>query len=372
MKGKEKISYWMNPAWGLMPFLLYAFLVIFISFQQALLISFMGGLGSLFLLPSFLRHKVFPFFLFVSVAILGVNCSFLLLPLSVKGILFVRIFPELVLFLFTCMLLSFGRIRFVKWMYRFQRRYLNFSIKQSLYETFFTLRLIKNTVIVFLIIVLSYFLFFRDAHTPQIHRLLLGGMRFVFILTLISFSQIRLYWLNKRFQNEDWLPIIDEDAQVIGKIARSVSYQFKEKYLHPHLRILLFYKGKVYLQVHEKTLLSEGKGYDTPLSMDLCYSQDFPTTINILMRNAELSFHLRPKFFTRYLFERANLRRMVFLYTLILPDDSFLSGKFFRKGKLWTEQEIDNNIGKGVFSAGFEEEYELLKTTVFPVMKMMY
>lgn len=371
MKGKEKISYWMNPAWGLLPFLLYALLVNFMNFKYALLFCLMASIGSLFFLPRFFKHKVFPFFLFVSIAVLALNYLLALLPLSADARFFTRLFPEFSILTLICLIL-FNRHRFVKWMYRLQDRYLPFSIKSSFYETFFLFRILKHFLIIYLVIVLSYFVFFPDYHAPERHRFMFGELRFFLILGLIVFSQVRLYWLNRRFQNEDWLPIIDEDAQVIGKIARTVSYQFKEKYLHPHLRILVFYKGKIYLQMRDVHRYTDINRYDTPLALDLCYLQDFTGGVSELMHKANLPSNLHPKFFTRYIFERKHLRRMIFLYTLIVSDDSFLSNKFFKKGKLWTEQEIDNNIGKGVFAEVFEEEYELLKTTVFPVMKMMY
>lgn len=371
MKGKGKISYWMNPAWGLLPFLLYALLVNFMNFKYALLYCFIVAVASLFFLPCFFKHKVFPFFLFVSIGILALNYLLSLLPFSLNGRFWIRLFPEFSILILMCLIL-FNRHRFVKWMYQVQERYLPFSIKSSFYETFFLFRILKHFIIIYLVIVLSYFIFFSDYHAPELHRFMFGELRFLMILIVIVFSLVRLYWLNRRFRNEDWLPIIDEDAQVIGKIARTVSYQFKEKYLHPHLRILVFHKGKIYLQMRDSHRLSDIKGYDTPLAQDLCYLQDFTGGVNELMHKAGLPSGLHPKFFTRYIFERKQLRRMVFLYTLIVSDDSFLSDKFFRKGKLWTEQEIDNNIGKGVFAEVFEEEYELLKTTVFPVMKMMY
>ncbi|MGL4293562.1 MAG: hypothetical protein ACRCSQ_08300 [Bacteroidales bacterium] len=184
-------------------------------------------------------------------------------------------------------------------------------------------------------------------------------------------AQFRLYWLNRRFKNEEWLPIIDENAQVIGKVAASVSYQFKERFLHPHIRILIFYKGMIYLKPRDPMRKIEVGYQDTPLAKDLRYMQDAPHVVDSLMKKGGFPNTVHPRFFSRYIFEVSSLRRMIFLYTLIVPDETCFSHKVFQKGKLWTEQEIENNIGKEVFSTVFEEEFELLQTAVFPIMKMM-
>ncbi|MEG1586916.1 MAG: hypothetical protein RR346_08570 [Bacteroidales bacterium] len=370
MKGKERISYMANPAWGLLPFLLYAFLVNFINYKICLFISLAFGLGCLWFLPFFLRRKVFPLFLFITIWVLGVCCIVALIPFPPTWTRYLRLLPDSLLLLVVSEILL-DRRSFIGRLFRMQKRFLKFSIKANLYEYFFLLRLLKRFLIFYLVIVLVYLIFLKQMHSPEIHAFMYGQLRLLLILALFSFSYFRLYLLNRKFRNEDWLPIIDENAQVIGRIARSVSYQFKEKYLHPQVRILFFYKGMLYLKPRDALHIYNKGKYDTPLAKDLRFMQDFPSAVSELMKMAGFSSLVHPRFFSRYLFEREHVRRMMFLYIMTVKDESCFAHKIFHKGKLWTEQEIDNNIGKGVFGEAFEEEFELLKTTVFPVMKMM-
>lgn len=368
MKGKERISYWANPALGLFPFLIYALLVSFLKCQVAMSIVLGLGLGAMLFLPALFKRKIFPFFLFISNAVFFTLLIFS--SLLIKNYYYDYLLPDLLVALLVVWILL-DKHRFIIMMQRIENKYLHFSIKPSLYEFFFLIKLLIVFLMIYVPIVLCYLLFMKNSHTPEMHRFLLGDFRFMLILLLILFSHVRLYMLNRRFQNEDWLPIIDEDGSVIGKIARTVSYQFKEKYLHPHIRILVFYKGRIFLRPRDKSRIADVGGQDTPLAQDLFYSQDFPAVIHEMMLKIGGNAEFQPRFFTRYLFERQGLRRMVFLYTLIIPDEDFFSNAYFRKGKLWTEQEVENNIGKGVFAEIFEEEYELLRNTIFPVMKMM-
>lgn len=370
MKGKDRISYLANPAWGLIPFLLYAILVNFINYKICLFVALGFALCCLSILPFFLKRKVFPLFLFLLILVLSVCCLVALISLPPDLHFYVRLLPDflmlgIVVWILVC------RKMFIRYMFRIQKCYLSFSIKSNLYEYFFFLRILKNVLIIFLLIALVYYIFLKRQHTPELHTFILGKLRAGMLSLLMLFSWFRLYLLNRRFRNEEWLPIIDENAQVIGRIARTVSYQFKERYLHPQVRILIFYKGMIYLKPRDVNRIIDTRRQDTPLGKDLRFLQDFPSGVNELMKAAGFPLGVHPKFFSRYLYDGAKYRRMIFLYTLRVKDESCFAHKMFQKGKLWTEQEIQNNIGKGVFSDIFEEEFELLKTTVFPIMKMM-
>ena len=48
-------------------------------------------------------------------------------------------------------------------------------------------------------------------------------------------------------KKEMWLPVLNDEGKVVGCIARSVSRILPKKYFHPIVRIILSYKGMLYL-----------------------------------------------------------------------------------------------------------------------------
>ena len=67
-----------------------------------------------------------------------------------------------------------------------------------------------------------------------------------------------------------------------------------------------------------------------------------------------------PQFITRYVFESAIEKELVNTYRTIydgpvIPDPSELDG-----GRFWSPSEILENMGKGIFTPNFEDEYKRL------------
>ena len=62
----------------------------------------------------------------------------------------------------------------------------------------------------------------------------------------------------------------------------------------------------------------------------------------------------------------------MFIFAISIPNEEYMTTSKFNQGKYWTENEIDLNLKKNVFSKAFESEYEFLKTVVFPAEKLMH
>ena len=253
------------------------------------------------------------------------------------------------------------------------------SLKKELTVTFLRyyrdsqhfLSLIKVSFIVLLIISYIYLLGFKYDHTPDLHAIFLVYLRAGVVCAIGLIMVIRFGLIEKRLEAEVWLPIINEQAKVIGKIAQTVSVQLKEKYLHPRVRVLVFQKGMVFMRKINKNEALSGVCFDTPVAQDLYFKQGFEECVSALQNKNGMEQMPKAKYLSRYLYEDKGVRRMMFLYTLYVPDDVSMHALKQDGGKFWSEKEIELNLGKGVFSKYFEEEYALLKSTVFPVMKIM-
>jgi hypothetical protein len=73
------------------------------------------------------------------------------------------------------------------------------------------------------------------------------------------------------------------------------------------------------------------------------------------------------RFLLKYVFENENTKRLIFLYVSDIEEEELFNGMHLEGGKLWTETQIEDNIGNNLFSECFELEYEYLKNTILMV-----
>ena len=64
------------------------------------------------------------------------------------------------------------------------------------------------------------------------------------------------------------------------------------------------------------------------------------------------------------MFENEDTKRLVFLYVSDIEDEELFDSLRLEGGKLWTEAQIEDNLGTMLFSECFEMEYEYLKNTI--------
>ena len=65
-----------------------------------------------------------------------------------------------------------------------------------------------------------------------------------------------------------------------------------------------------------------------------------------------------------YTFENDKVKHMVNLYVLIIRSEKMMNIVKREGGKLWTGKQIEENMGKGLFSEYFEQEFNYLQNTV--------
>ena len=66
-----------------------------------------------------------------------------------------------------------------------------------------------------------------------------------------------------------------------------------------------------------------------------------------------------PELITHYVFESAREKELVFAHKTVF-DGEIKPSEELDGGRFWTKEEIENNIGKDVFTPNFESEYRKL------------
>lgn len=71
-----------------------------------------------------------------------------------------------------------------------------------------------------------------------------------------------------------------------------------------------------------------------------------------------------PRFLIRYTFENEKVKHLVNLYVMCVRSEKVMDQIKQPNGKLWTSKQIEENLGSGVFSEYFEQEFAYLQNTV--------
>ncbi len=183
-----------------------------------------------------------------------------------------------------------------------------------------------------------------------------GGLFYIILGAYFLIELVKNKIKQRKLSQEEWLPLVNEKGEVIGKAPRSVCHSDK-KYLHPviHLHVLNN-KGELYLQKRPMHKIQPGK-WDTAVGGHLSFGENIDTG---LKREAleELGLeNFQPKLKLNYVWESEIERELVFCFTTNYNKPIAINKDELTDGKFWSHKEIKNNLGKGVFTPNFEEEY---------------
>lgn len=159
--------------------------------------------------------------------------------------------------------------------------------------------------------------------------------------------------------SEEMFPIVDESGLIIGSATRGECHN-GSKLLHPVVHLHVFNPdGDLYLQRRPDWKDIQPGKWDTAVGghVDLGENVDMA-----LRREAAEELNLKDfdaQFIKSYVFESTRERELVNAFktvTDVIPNPSEeLDG-----GRFWSREEILHNMGKGVFTPNFEQEYKNL------------
>ncbi len=235
--------------------------------------------------------------------------------------------------------------------------------KYYLYESFQVAFQTQYALTFHLIVLLVYRLFFVVKY-PAVDVMLVLNLFQAIVATIIVLEALRLRLLNNRLESEEWLPVVTESGVVQGRVAKSVSINLKNKLLHPLVRVALICDGKLYLKDRDPSKLLDPGKLDYPFEKYMQYNHNIEETIKNTIRKEIKTDKIPVRFLLKYVFENENTKRLIFLYVSVINSEIEFNSLKLEGGKLWTTNQIEDNIGNSIFSECLELEFEYLKNTV--------
>ena len=239
-------------------------------------------------------------------------------------------------------------------------------LRTALNEFFFVARITQNAYTIHLFIILFYKILPEADQTLRLEQLLQREFLLAISLGLMLYEQIRLSMMKRGLAEEAWLPVVDVKGHVIGRVAYSVSLSAEARhYRHPVVRIAVMHRGMLYLSRRDADRVVSPEAIDHPFCAPILFGHTPEQTVRDLVgRNLFGKSDLKPRLLIRYAFDNERVSRLVSLYVIHLRSESTLDDYTRdREGKLWTTQQIEDNLRQGLFSEYFEQEYPSLRQT---------
>lgn len=196
-----------------------------------------------------------------------------------------------------------------------------------------------------------------------------GGLFYILFAVVFGYEFVRQKLkLRKQMvipEDEEWLPLVNEEGGIIGKAPRSACHG-GEKLLHPVVHLHVFNHQKhVYLQKRPLNKLVQPGKWDTAVGGHIAVGETLETA---LKREAYEEIGLTQfsaKLVKTYRWESEMEAELVYVFVTHDFKSIHLHSDEVEEGRFWTPKQIESNIGREVFTPNFEYEYQLLKKEIF-------
>ena len=181
-----------------------------------------------------------------------------------------------------------------------------------------------------------------------------GGLYYIFFGVFFAFMLMKNRLMNRRYKNEEWFPVVNNEGRVTGKAPRSVCHDGKSFLLHPVVHLHIFNRsGKLYLQKRSMKKDTQPGKWDTSVGGHIGLGE---SVAEALIRETREELGLNgfiPQFLRSYVWESTRERELVNSFSTVTEKIPVINRDEIDEGRFWSLQEIRNNLGKGDFHPEF-------------------
>ena len=155
----------------------------------------------------------------------------------------------------------------------------------------------------------------------------------------------------------EYFPIVTEEGVVIGKASRAECHS-GTFLLHPVIHLHVFNsQGELYLQKRAPDKDIQPGKWDTSVGGHVDYGEGIVVALLREVREELGMTDFKPIFLQRYKFVSDREAELVHSYYTIYDGDVQPDPVEISEGRFWKRADIENNLGKNVFTPNFESEY---------------
>ncbi len=196
-----------------------------------------------------------------------------------------------------------------------------------------------------------------------------GGLLYILLGVMMAVEFIRARLLRKKMlrqmEDEEWFDIVTPDGKVVGKAPRSAVHGNPDL-LHPVVHVhIVNSNGELFLQKRADSKDLYPGYWDTAVGGHVSSGESIDTALN---REAEEELGISMAKFQRlFRYVHKNEYESELVHGFLLRDDGpFYTNKAeISEGRFWQINEVEENLGKDIFTSNFEHEFGILKRHVF-------
>jgi len=215
----------------------------------------------------------------------------------------------------------------------------------------------------FHIVLIIYSAFFLS---NEMWAFISGGLFYIIFIGYFMIEIIKNKHKRKKTQDEELLPNIDQQGSVISVHPRSAFHRGgKDKMLHPVVHLHVFNsKGEIYLQKRPLNKLIQPGKWDTAVGGHISANEDLQLALKREIKEEIGLENIDIKFFKNYIWETEIEMELIYMFISNTNKNPIPSKTELDGGKFWTINDVEENIGKDIFTPNFEKEFKILRETI--------
>lgn len=157
----------------------------------------------------------------------------------------------------------------------------------------------------------------------------------------------------------EMFPVVDEDGNITDAMTRGEAHSGTKR-LHPVVHLHVYNsRGELYLQHRAAWKEVQPDKWDTATGGHIDYGESVNEALEreVYEEIGLAPESYRPLFLRKYVYESSIERELVYVYTTVCDAPLSPSPTETSGGRYWTMQEVRDNMGKGVFTPMFEQEF---------------
>ena len=158
---------------------------------------------------------------------------------------------------------------------------------------------------------------------------------------------------------EEIFPLVDTSGCVIGRATRSECHN-GSMLLHSVIHLHIFNSnGELYLQKRSATKDIQPNLWDSSVGGHIDIGET-PMQAAIREAKEELGLtNIEPVYITKHIIKTVQEQELAYCFYSVSDNEIKIDMNELSDGRFWTIKEISDNLGKGIFTFNFEQDFKL-------------